>query len=247
MDRWSGRVALVTGGNSGIGAAITRCLLEHGMIVVAVDCYADYLHDLAVRFPKLQPVVCDVSSEEDVLSTFSWAEDKFGGIDVLVNNAGISGGKSLLDGNPVEWRHILNVNVVALCLCTREAIRSMRSRSVDDGHVINISSHVSFFVPQIATFHMYSATKHAVRAVTEGFRQELRTRSSGIKVTAISPGLVKSDFLLTALGKRSYREMYQTSPYLLPADIAGAVQYILEQPPHVQVHDILIKPQGSQQ
>ncbi|XP_023713738.1 dehydrogenase/reductase SDR family member 11-like isoform X2 [Cryptotermes secundus] len=184
--RWAGKVALVTGGNSGIGAAITRRLLELGLIVVVLDRNIDDLQELATKdevYGRLYPRICDLRHENDVLETFRWIETCLGGVDVLVNNAGITGHNSLVEGSPDEWRHLLEVNVVALCLCTKEAVASMRRRNIKDGHIFNLSSTLAHTIHPYGPLHFYTATKYAVSALTEGVRQELRETKARIRVT----------------------------------------------------------------
>lgn len=239
---WEGRVAVVTGGNSGIGLGIVRRLLQLQMDVVAMDLEVDALQELSLRDPRVHPVLCDLRVEEDVRNTFQYLEDNLGGVDVLVNNAGVAGHKGLLDGSPNEWRRLLDVNVVALCLCSREAAMSMRRRQITDGHIIHISSNVAHFVPQLAALHFYTATKHAVRALADGMRYELQ--ASGIRVATISPGLVKTEIFRTAMGTAAERQVYQ-QPSMEPEDVADAVVQILNAPAHLQVHDVILKPVQS--
>ncbi|XP_069686892.1 dehydrogenase/reductase SDR family member 11-like isoform X2 [Periplaneta americana] len=247
MERWTGRVALVTGGNSGIGAAITRHLIKLGLVVVAVDRKIDFLQELASKNEscgRLHPRLCDLCQESDILGTFRWIESYLGGTDILINNAGVTGQNSLIEGSPDEWRHLLDVNIIALCLCTKEAVDSMRRRDVSDGHIFNLSSNVTHVMPQHAPLHFYTATKHAVSALTEGLRQELRDVNTKIRVTNISPGLVKSNIFKNCIGPDTHEAVYKR-PSLDPSDVASAIEYALSTPPHVQVHEIIVKPMGS--
>ncbi|XP_049795075.1 dehydrogenase/reductase SDR family member 11-like, partial [Schistocerca nitens] len=205
--RWAGRLAVVTGANSGIGVAIARQLLQLGMVVVAIDVEVYSVQELALKEPRLYSVVCDVSAEEDVLSTFRYVEETLGGVDVLVYNAGVTGFSSLLDGSPAEWRRLLDVNVVALCLCTREAVASMRRRHLADGQVVLVSSQAAHQVPGRAPLHFYSATKHAVKALADGFRLELA--DSGIRLTTVSPGEVKSTYPRSPLAPAREQQQQQ--------------------------------------
>ncbi|XP_047099938.1 dehydrogenase/reductase SDR family member 11-like [Schistocerca piceifrons] len=254
--RWAGRLAVVTGANSGIGVAIARQLLQLGMVVVAIDDRVFPLQELALKEPRLYSVVCDVSAEEDVLSTFRYVEETLGGVDVLVYNAGVTGFSSLLDGSPAEWRRLLDVNVVALCLCTREAVASMRRRHLADGQVVLVSSQAAHQVPGRAPLHFYSATKHAVKALADGFRLELA--DSGIRLTTVSPGEVKSTYPRSPLAPAREQQQQATTettstptaphvpaPAIRPHDVAQAVASAITAPKHVQVHDVVIKPTGS--
>ncbi|XP_049841156.1 dehydrogenase/reductase SDR family member 11-like [Schistocerca gregaria] len=257
--RWAGRLAVVTGANSGIGVAIARQLLQIGMLVVAIDVEVYSVQELALKEPRLYSVVCDVSAEEDVLSTFRYVEETLGGVDVLVYNAGVTGFSSLLDGSPAEWRRLLDVNVVALCLCTREAVASMRRRHLADGQVVLVSSQAAHQVPGRAPLHFYSATKHAVKALADGFRIELA--DSGIRLTTVSPGEVKSTYPRSPLAPAREQQQQAAAaaaaaatttttttphvPAIRPHDVAQAVASAITAPKHVQVHDVVIKPTGS--
>jgi NADP-dependent 3-hydroxy acid dehydrogenase YdfG len=165
---------------------------------------------------------------------------RFGGVDVLINNAGLGRAASLADGATEDWREMLELNVLALSICTREALRDMRARG-DDGHVIHVSSMAAHRVPPASG--MYSATKFAVRALTEALRQELRERESAIRVTAISPGFVETEFAATYhRSEEAARETYGRFKVLEPSDVADAIAWVLACPPHMQVHDVLMRP-----
>jgi len=136
---------------------------------------------------------------------------------------------------------MLEVNVLGLSVCTREAVQRMRRRGIDDGHIIHISSMSSHRVPPGSG--MYAATKFAVRALTEALRKELREQGSSIRVGAISPGYVETEFAERYHGSREMAdETYSRFPVLQPEDIADAVCYMIDTPPHVQIHDMLMRP-----
>ncbi|XP_076041186.1 dehydrogenase/reductase SDR family member 11-like isoform X2 [Oratosquilla oratoria] len=246
MERWCGRVALVTGASGGIGAAICKALVVAGLKVVGVDRDLDHMltltKDLANESGMLTPIKCDLTEEDEVLSMFATIKEKYGGVDVCVNSAGMSRNSSLLDGTPEEWREMLNLNVVALCLCTREAVASMREREVDDGHVIQISSYAGYLVHPNAALHFYSATKFAVTALIEGLRQELASSKSHIRVTGIMPGIVETDFTVKMTQDPEYcKRLYASFKCLQAEDIAASVIHALSAPPHVQVDKIIIR------
>ncbi|XP_049795074.1 dehydrogenase/reductase SDR family member 11-like [Schistocerca nitens] len=106
-------------------------------------------------------------------------------------------------------------------------------------------SYSATVVPPQGSLHFYSASKHAVRALTEGLRHELGDCSSAIRVSSVSPGLVKTDIYTAALGPEFSEQVFADKPHLLPQDIASLVSYLLSAPPHVQVHDIIVKPLGE--
>ncbi|XP_064606930.1 dehydrogenase/reductase SDR family member 11-like [Liolophura sinensis] len=243
MERWRGRVALVTGASKGIGSQITRVLASHGLKVVACARSEDKLQELAEELQSSMgdvfPIRCDLRSEVDILKMFAAIEERWGGVDVCVNNAGLALNASIIDGDSEDWRTMIDVNVMAVCYCTRESVRSMRRRQVDDGQVININSLSGH---RVGKAHFYSATKFALTSLTEGTRWELRGIDSHIRVTSISPGLVKTNFASVLMGEAGAAETYNTRQYLEAKDIADMVVTVLSTPKHVQIHDILVRP-----
>ncbi|XP_011492953.2 farnesol dehydrogenase-like [Aedes aegypti] len=243
MDRWVGKVAVVTGSSSGIGAAIAKDLAKAGMVVVGLARRVERVEALKDDLPEsaknlLHAVKCDVSKEEDILKTFKWVEEKFGGVDVLINNAGILRQTDLLDANNTQMlREVVDTNVMGLVLCSREAYQSMKKRSVD-GHIVHINSIAGHTVINFPKLNIYSASKHAVTAITETMRNELRTAGTKIKVTSISPGGVRTEILPTDI-------VTSDMPLLESEDISEAVLYVLGTPPRVQVHELMIKPVGE--
>jgi NADP-dependent 3-hydroxy acid dehydrogenase YdfG len=244
MARWVGRTAVVTGASSGIGAAIARRLLTEGLAVVGCarrrERVAAVLEAVDPEGSRSLAVACDVADEEAVREAFAAARARFGGVDVLVNNAGLGHAGRLADGRLDDWREMLDVNVLGVCLCTREAIADMRARG-GPGQIIHVGSMAGQRVPPGAGF--YAATKHAVRALTEALRLELREAGDPIRIGAISPGFVETGFAEHYhKSAAKARETYAQFTVLTPDDIAEAVVYMMACPDHVQVHDILLRP-----
>ncbi len=244
MARWTGRTALVTGASSGIGAAIAQRLLAEGMNVIGCgrqqERVAAVLAEADSTGKRSLAVACDVRDEGQVKMMFAQASKRFGGVDVLVNNAGLGHAGPLAEGRVDEWREMLEVNVLGLCICTREALADMRAHGVS-GHIIHIGSMAGQRVP--AGAGLYAATKHAVRALTESLRMELREAGDPIRVGEISPGFVETGFAAHYLKSADKaRETYSQFKVLAAADVAEAVVYMLACPDHVQVHDMLIRP-----
>ncbi|XP_075238673.1 farnesol dehydrogenase-like [Lycorma delicatula] len=200
MENWKGKVAVVTGASSGIGAAIAESLVNIGMNVVGLARRSDRLEELKNKLKgqkgKFHPVKTDLAKEADILSAFQWVEKNLGGIHILINNAGILLGFIPIEASSTDdWRQIYDINVIALQICSREGIRSMRKHNIDDGYIINISSiiaHVSTPITGIATYY---ASKKAVNTIGEGLRAELGQTNSKIRVTTISPGYVKTEIV----------------------------------------------------
>ncbi|XP_068600161.1 dehydrogenase/reductase SDR family member 11a isoform X1 [Brachionichthys hirsutus] len=275
MERWKGRVALVTGASVGIGAAIARALVQQGMRVVGCARNVDKIEKLAAECQSaglsgtLIPYKCDLSNEEEILSMFSAIKTLHKGVDVCINNAGLSHSEPLLSGRTEGWRNMIDVNVLALSICTREAYRSMKERNVDDGHIININCIAGHRVTPSADEHFYSATKYAVTALTEGVRQELREANTHIRATVsplcmsrcgngekyismygvvfpqcISPGIVETEFAFRHHNSDPEKaaSVYESMKCLKAEDIASAVTFVLSAPPHVQIGDIQMRP-----
>ncbi|XP_059765130.1 dehydrogenase/reductase SDR family member 11 isoform X2 [Balaenoptera ricei] len=159
----------------------------------------------------------------------------------------LCGSVTCSDGPKLETPHCpsgLQVNVLGLSICTREAYQSMRERKVDDGHIININSMSGHQVPPQSVAHFYSATKYAVTALTEGLRQELREAQTHIRATCISPGVVETQFAFKLHDKDPEKAAatYEHMKCLKPEDVAKAVIYVLSTPPHVQIGDIQMRP-----
>ncbi|KAL8199167.1 UNVERIFIED_CONTAM: Dehydrogenase/reductase SDR member 11 [Gekko kuhli] len=230
---------------------------ERGLLVFQT--YSKYfvLQRLAAEcqsagFPgTLVPYKCDLSVEEEILSMFSAIKTLHQGVDVCVNNAGLARPEPLLSGKTEGWRTMLDVNVMAVSICTREAYQSMKERNIDDGHIININSMNGHSVAPQSVVHFYSATKYAVTALTEGLRQELREAKTHIRATCISPGLVETGFAFklhdndperAATTYESIRVGDRANQCLRAEDMANAVLYVLSAPPHVQIGDIQMRP-----
>ncbi|XP_073342924.1 dehydrogenase/reductase SDR family member 11-like [Pagrus major] len=250
MNRWRGRVALVTGASVGIGAATAMELVRYGMKVVGCARDVGKIQKLSAECQSaghsgvLVPYKCDLANKEEILSMFAAIKEQHKGVDVCINNAGLAHPESLLNGKTNGWKNMLDVNVLALCICTREAYQSMRERNVDDGHIININSMSGHRIVPSADIHFYGSTKFTVTALTEGLRQELREANTHIRATSISPGVVETEFF-----PRLYKDnadkaagSYTKFKPLDAIDVANSVTHVLSAPPHVQIGDILMRP-----
>ncbi|CAI5693219.1 unnamed protein product [Oreochromis niloticus] len=174
---------------------------------------------------------------------FAAIKEQHKGVDVCINNAGLAHPEPLLSGKTSGWKNMMDVNILGLSICTREAYQSMKERNVDDGHIININSMSGHRVLPSASTHFYTATKFAVTALTEGLRQELRAEKTHIRATSISPGLVETEF-----GPRLFKDnpdksagLYSEYKPLEAKDVASSVVYVLSAPPHVQIGDIQMR------
>jgi NADP+-dependent farnesol dehydrogenase len=208
MDRWVGKVAVVTGASSGIGAGISEFLVDQGLIVseatpktpiigsfqvVGLARRSELVEELAKKLTgkkgQLHAVKADVSNEEDVVKAFKWVEDNLGHVHILINNAGVAKENFLCNGDAAAWKGTLDVNVLGLCIATREAVKSMTANNIN-GHIIHINSVAGHKIPNFPGINIYTASKHAVTALAETLRQEFNHLGSKIKITVgLSSGL----------------------------------------------------------
>ncbi|XP_064547105.1 farnesol dehydrogenase-like [Drosophila montana] len=248
MNRWLNRVAVVTGASSGIGAASCKDLVAKGMVVVALARRENQLQELKAELPADQAArfhyrKCDVSVEQQVIDTFAWVDKQLGGADVLINSAGVMLHTEILNSETsADLRSILDINVLGVSWCTREAFLSMQRRKIDDGHVVIVNSIAGHHVPVVPqmSFNMYAPSKYAITALTEVLRQEFLNKGTKTKITSISPGAVDTQIIdtsnLSSLGE---------FPLLRSEDVADAISYCIQTPPNVQIHELTIKPIGE--
>uniref|UniRef100_A0A1B6IS58 Uncharacterized protein n=1 Tax=Homalodisca liturata TaxID=320908 RepID=A0A1B6IS58_9HEMI len=239
MDKWRGKVAIVTGASAGIGAAVVQALVHHGMVVVGLARRTEKIEEMSAALSKagekgkLVGIKTDLRKEGDILSAFQWVEKELGGPDVLVNNAGITYLGDFQDGVIEEWRAMLDVNILAVCICMREFLKSTTNRGKQNGHIINISS-VAGHVPS-HTFAVYSGTKFALTAISQSLRRELAQKGSTIKVTNVSPGLTWSETTTKNLGDAGMEMM-------AASDVAQAIVDVLSATAVTQVCEVVLTP-----
>ena len=238
-----GRVALVTGASSGIGEATAASLAAEGARVAVAARRSDRLNALVERLRHagreaiaIQADVAEQASAERMVET---TVERFGRLDVLVNNAGLMVLAPFATSNPDDWRRMIDVNVLGMLYCTRAALPHLkRARS---GHIVNVSS-VAGRLP-FATGTVYCATKYAVVGFSDTLRKELL--ADKIRVTVIEPGAVQTE-LVQQVTDKSTRETiakWQASMRQLRSeDIASAILYAVSQPEHVNVFEILVRP-----
>jgi NADP-dependent 3-hydroxy acid dehydrogenase YdfG len=249
IGRWERRVAIVTGASAGIGAAICKTLVKNSMIVIGCARRLERLEQLSEECRlldykgELVPYKCDLRKDSEIEAMFAWIKSNHGGVDVCVNNAGLSTESPLLECSIEQLREMVDVNVLALTLCSKLAVKSMMERSVNDGHIFMINSMSGHRLT--GKFNFYACTKFAVTALVEGFRRELVEKSSRIRVTGISPGVVETEFLNRTLGEVNAKAQYKAMPRMTSQDIADALVYALSTPENVQVHDIQLRPTGT--
>ncbi|GGN15224.1 SDR family oxidoreductase [Halarchaeum nitratireducens] len=239
-------VALVTGASSGIGAETAVQLAEAGADVALAARREGRLREVADRVEatgsEALVVPADVSERDEVVRMVADTVDELGGLDVLVNNAGVMLLEAVADADPSNWRTMIEVNLIGLMNATKEALPHLR----EGGHVINVSSVAGRVAGE--TSSGYSATKFGVNAFTEGLRQE--EADNGLRTTLIEPGFVETelaDHIPDEDIQDHTEEMLAEMDVLQPADIARAIVYATDQPEHVSVNELMVRPTGQGQ
>ena len=233
----SGKTAIVTGASSGIGEATARRLAESGCNVALAARREDRLEKLAAELgEKAFPVPTDITNPDDCAALVDRTIERFEGLDVLVNNAGLGFYGSIAGGDPEDWRTMFEVNVLGVLYVTRASVRHMLERG--SGDVIFVSSIAGRRIPTPEAT-VYASTKHAVNAIAEGLRMDVT--DSGIRSITVEPGLVRTEF--PERSHPSAEEFYAEKGYtpLEAEDIANAVLYALEQPDRVSINEILVR------
>jgi NADP-dependent 3-hydroxy acid dehydrogenase YdfG len=219
-------VFLITGASSGIGAATARQAADAGYRLVLAARSTDKLEQLAEELggpDRAIAVTCDVTDFGQQEAMVRSAVEAFGRLDVAFANAGFGATRGFLAETPEHWRDMVLTNVLGCAYTIRATIPALKE-SV--GHLLLTSSVAG---RRALSGSLYSATKHAVTAMAESARQDLN--DTGVRVTAIEPGMVDTPFFDNPVHNA-----------LEPADIARAVLFAVQQPPHVDVNEILIRP-----
>ncbi len=233
------KVILITGASSGIGAGIARELASAGARVMLGARRLDRLEALAAEIREMGGAVMtrqlDVTDRADVAAFADAVRLAWGSIDVIVNNAGIMPLSLMTSMKVEEWGRMVDVNIKGVLHGVAAVLPEMTARG--SGHIINIASIGALAVSPTAA--VYCATKYAVRAISDGLRQECRD----IRVTCIHPGVVESELADTitdpvaAEAMKSYRAIALT-----PNAIGRAVRFAIEQPDDVDVNEIVVRP-----
>ena len=242
MPKIEGKVIAITGASSGIGEAAARLFAAAGAHVVIGARRTDRLETLAgeieagggsVRLRRL-----DVTDRGDVEAFAHHAVAEFGRLDAIVNNAGVMPLSPLAALKTEEWDRMIDVNIKGVLYGIAAALPIMKAQ--DCGHIINIASIGGHSVSPTAA--VYCATKFAVRAISEGLRQE----EDRIRVTIISPGVTTSELAETISDEASREAMRSWRAVAINPDaVADAMFYALSQPADVDVSEIIIRPTAS--
>ncbi|AWV02888.1 oxidoreductase [Burkholderia sp. JP2-270] len=236
------KVILITGASSGIGEGAARLLAAQGHRLVIGARRTDRLAELTASIQASGGIVryreLDVTSADDVAAFARFALDAFGRIDVLINNAGVMPLSPLNALKVGEWNRMIDVNIRGVLHGIAAVLPTMEAQGL--GQIINISSIGGLSVSPTAA--VYCATKFAVRAISDGLRQE----TDKIRVTVICPGVVESE-LADSISDDTARSAMQEFRRIAitPDAIARAIAYAVEQPAEVDVSEIVVRPTAS--
>ena len=238
-----GKVALVTGASSGIGEATAIALARAGARVAIAARRRDRLDGVAGRIADLRSeslvLEADVAQPEQAETIVARTVDRWGQLDVLVNNAGLMALSPIDRARVEDWKRMLDLNLLGLMVATRAALPHMRRQK--DGHVVNISSTAGRVANPDAS--VYAATKFGVGAFSEALRREVCR--DNIRVTIIEPGAVATELrehVPDADTRERIDSWARSMRQLQSEDVAAAILYAVSQPPHVNVNEILLRP-----
>jgi NADP-dependent 3-hydroxy acid dehydrogenase YdfG len=239
----AGKVALVTGASSGIGEATAVALVDAGAAVAIGARRKDRLDALAARLRDGGATVLqldlDVTDERACDDAVRRTREQLGGLDVLVNNAGVMLLGTVVGADPEDWRRMLETNVLGLMYMTHAAIDGMVEQG--SGDIVNISSVAGRTARRGAG--VYNASKWAVNAFSESLRQEVTGR--GVRISLVEPGAVATELrhhITQPEAKAAAEQMYTSMRALQSEDVARAIVYVVTQPPHVAINEVLIRP-----
>lgn len=237
------KVVLITGASSGIGEATARHLATHGARLVLGARRLDRLEALAAELraqgASVQVRALDVTQLGAMQAFVDLAQRTFGRVDVLINNAGVMPLSKLEALKVDEWMRMIDVNIRGVLHGIAAVLPSMQQQR--SGQIINVASIGAHRV--VPTAAVYCATKYAVWALSEGLRQEV---GGDIRVTVISPGVTTSELADSISDPTGRAEMQAYRQVAVPADaIARAMAYAIDQPPDVDVNEIIVRPTAS--
>ena len=236
MQDLNGKVAVVTGASSGIGPAAARLLASEGVHVVLAARREDKIRALAAEIGhQALAVPTDVGDPAQVAKLFATVKERFGGLDLLFNNAGVGYNAKFEVSKPEEWKKTIDANLYGVLYCTQAAIPLLRGRA---GAMISTVSSVGGKYG-IAGWSVYNATKFAVVGFHDALRKELG--EEGIRVSLIEPGAVWTEWGHNVPGEVMHERRTKLAA-LQAEDIAQALVYAFAQPPHVNVQEMLVMP-----
>jgi 3-oxoacyl-[acyl-carrier protein] reductase len=236
MEELSGKIAIVTGGTRGIGRAIAERLLREGASVAVCSRMHENVQKFASACPpgaaeRLLAEPADISKPDEVHGFFARVDARFGGVDYLINNAGIGIFKSVADLTPVEWRRTIDLNLSGVFYCSHEALPRMKRRG--GGYIVNIGSLAG--KNPFAGGAAYNASKFGLNGFSEAMM--LDHRYDNVRVSCIMPGSVDTDFSAHA-GSAAWK--------IQPEDVAEVTVMLLRMPARTLISRVEIRPSKPQ-
>ncbi|MGB5818644.1 MAG: SDR family NAD(P)-dependent oxidoreductase [Saonia sp.] len=236
------KTALITGATSGIGRATAKLFADQKFGLVLCGRRQDRLDELTEELgnhTQVHSLNFDVRDKDAVFSSINSLRGDFSDIDILINNAGNAHGMDAIEeGNPDDWDAMLDINVKGLLYVSRAILPKMVKKK--SGHIINIGSSAGKEV--YPKGNVYCASKFAVDAINQGMRMDLNPY--GIRVGAINPGLVETEFSQVRFKGDSERAatVYKGFNALQPEDIADIIHFVVTRPYHVNIADLVVMP-----
>jgi NADP-dependent 3-hydroxy acid dehydrogenase YdfG len=238
----AGKVALVTGASSGIGEATASALAAAGARVAIAARRADRIEALAARIEKAGgtalKIAADVTSSAEVSGMVEKVIAEWGRLDIIVNNAGVMLLSPAAEATLEDWRHMVELNLLALMGVTKAALPHLKASK---GHIVNVSSVAGRVANPGASG--YAATKFGVVGFSEALRREVY--ADKVRVTVIEPGVVRTelgDHITNPASKAGLDQRLATMEVLTAEDVAAAILYAVTQPARVNVNEIVIRP-----
>ncbi|XP_037936023.1 farnesol dehydrogenase-like [Teleopsis dalmanni] len=252
MQRWRGKIAVVTGASSGIGWCVTKDLIDADMFVVGLARRVPQMEKLRLELEETKrenfyPHECDLGSLSSIQAAFAWIEERFKKVHVLINNAGMSEHSKLLDeGNEELLKRNVDVNLNGTIFCTKAAYRLMKiaMNAGEECNIINVNSLLGHQIPlhiPDCGLNIYPVTKHALLAANDVLRRELYEHKL-MRLCTISPGLTQTNFGATAFDDKTLRALPTADDILQPEDVSRGVVFILSSPLHVTIADLVMLP-----
>jgi NADP-dependent 3-hydroxy acid dehydrogenase YdfG len=235
--------ALVTGSTSGIGEAVVNQLAEKGCNLVICGRRKERLVALKEKLEnqysiKVQELVFDIQNKSEIQNLFEQHKSVLKKVSILINNAGLGKGVDHIDvGNPDDWDQMIDTNIKGLLYVTRYMLTFLKEH--DSSDIVNIGSVAGRWTYSGGA--VYCGTKHAVRAISEGIRQDLIGKN--VRVCCIEPGMVNTEFSEIRLGdKEKADKVYEGMTPLEASDIAETILWTLMRPKHVNIQEMVVFP-----
>ena len=240
MSNIAGKVVVITGASSGIGEATAFLLAERGAKVVLGARRSDRLEALAARIANVGGEAAyartDVRRRDDLSNLVRLACERYGKLDVLINNAGVGPISPLDDLRVDDWDEMIDVNLKGVLYGIAAALPVFRQQ--DCGHFVNIASTAGYRI--VPNQSVYAGTKVAVRVISEGLRQEAGAK---LRVTIVSPGATESNFADSVQNSEVRVQLAAYAAFAMPPDaIACTIAFAIEQPADVDVNEVVVRP-----